>query len=144
MLELASVTKDDIVCDLGSGDGRIVITAAREYGCRAVGYEIDRDLVALSQENVANSGLTELVKIEHEDIFTRELSGNTVITVFLYPRLMDRLLPQLNRMKPGSRVVSHHFVFSDIPPDRTLKIESKEDGIRHDIHLWKVPLQAGK
>jgi outer membrane protein assembly factor BamB len=140
MLDLAQVTENDVVCDLGSGDGRIVIAAAKKYGCHAIGYEIDRELVAVSRENVQEAGVEELVRIEHEDIFARDYSEVSVVTMFLPSRVMDRLLPRLARLKPGSRIVSHHFSFSDIPPDETLDLDSKEDGSKHKVYLWNVPL----
>jgi outer membrane protein assembly factor BamB len=145
MLNLAQVTENDVVCDLGSGDGRIAIAAARKYGCQAIGYEIDREMVAVSRALVREADVEELVRIEHEDMFSRDYSEVSVVTMFLPPRVMDRLLPRLAQLKPGSRIVSHHFLFSDIPPDETLEMESKEDGSKHSVYVWRVPLnQSGR
>ena len=127
--------------DLGSGDGRIVITAARRYGCQAIGYEIDDRLVRLSREAVGKENLDNLVRIEHKDIFTLDLSGADVVAVFLYPRLLERLVPQLEKLKPGSRIVSHQFEMPGIKPDQIITMDSKEDGDKHRIFLWTTPMR---
>ena len=141
MLDVAQVTKQDVVCDLGSGDGRIVIAAAKRYGARAIGYEIEPGLIALSRKKVAQAEVSELVTIEHEDILSRDYSEVSVVTMFLPPLLMDRLLPQLAQLKPGSRIVSHHFAFTDIPPDETIEMDSNVDEGKHKVHLWNAPLK---
>lgn len=141
MLELAGVKKESVVVDLGSGDGRILIAAAKKYGCQAIGYEIDPRLVEVSREAVAKEKLESLARIEHEDIFTRDLSGADVVTVFLYPRLMERLIPQLNRLKPGARIVSHQFEMPGVKPDQMIEMDSKETGDKHRIFLWTIPLK---
>jgi outer membrane protein assembly factor BamB len=141
MLNLAGVKPEDVVYDLGSGDGRIVIAAAKKYGAQSVGYEIDPRLVRLSRESVAANHLENLVRIEHEDIFTLDLSGADVITVFLYPRLMERLLSQFQKLKPGTRIVSHQFELPGVPPQKTLTVESTEDGEPHRLFLWTAPLE---
>lgn len=141
MLELARPKKADVVVDLGSGDGRFVVAAARQYGCKSIGYEIDARLVSQSRELVAQEKLQSLASIEHKDIFTLDLSGADVITVFLYPRLMERLIPQFEKLKPGSRIVSHQFEMPGVKPDRELLVESKETGEKHRILLWTTPLK---
>lgn len=141
MLEIAGVKQESVLVDLGSGDGRIVIAAAKTYGCQAIGYEIDPRLVEVSREAVTKEKLESLARIEHEDIFTRDLSGADVVTVFLYPRLMERLIPQFNKLKPGSRVVSHQFEMPGIKPDQVILIDSKETGDKHRILLWTTPLK---
>ena len=141
MFELAKVRKSDVVVDLGSGDGRYVIAAAKQYGCKAIGYEIDARLVAQSRELVAKESLQDLARIEHKDIFTLDLSGADVITVFLYPRLMERLIPQFDKLKPGSRIVSHQFEMPGIKPDQEIHLESKETGEKHRVLLWTTPLK---
>lgn len=140
MLELAGVRKEDRVVDLGSGDGRMVILAARTYGCRAVGYEIDAQLVAQSRESVRTEGLGTLVTIEHEDIFTLDLRDADVVTVFLPSPLLERLLPQLRRLKPGARIVSHQFEIPGLPPTASRRVTSRDDGDSHRIFLWTTPL----
>lgn len=139
MLEAASVKRQDVVVDLGSGDGRIVIAAARRYGCRAVGYEIDMKLVEQSRRTVRDNKLDGLVRIEHCDIFAVALSDADVVAMFLYPGLMHELLPQLQRMKSGSRIVSHEFTFPDIPPEKVIELRSSEDDAVHRVYLWTLP-----
>jgi ribosomal protein L11 methylase PrmA len=143
MLELAKSNKKDVVYDLGSGDGRVVIAAAKKYGCKAVGYEIDPELVALSRQAVQKAGVQDLVRIEHEDFFKQDLSGADVITVYLPPQLLQRLLPQLQKLKPGVRIVSHYFEIPGMKADRATSVVSNEDGNRHTVFLWTVPLKKG-
>ncbi len=140
MLELASVKTGEVVYDLGSGDGRIVIAAGEKYGCKAVGYEIDERLVRESRESVQRNQVGPLVRIEHEDLFKVDLSGADVVAVFLPPPLLDRLRPQFEKLKPGARIVSHQFAIPGIKPDKTLTTESREDGEKHAVHLWTTPL----
>ncbi len=141
MLVAAKVGKDDVVYDLGSGDGRIVIKAAKKYGCRAVGLEIDRDLVKLSQERVREAKLEKLVSIKEADIFTTDFSDATVIAVYLFPDLLKRLMPKFAQLKPGTRIVSHQFEIPDQPPDKTITVDSNETGAKHTIYLWTTPLK---
>ncbi len=141
MLELAKVGESDLVYDLGCGDGRIVVTAAKRYGCRGVGYDIDPERVVESMEKVRNSGVQHLVRIEQRDVFTLDLSEATVITLYLLSSLNVRLIPQLEKLKPGTRIVSHDFDMQGVvTPDRTVTVES-EGGISHTVHLWTTPLK---
>ena len=119
MLKLAKVTKNDVVYDLGSGDGRIPITAAKAYGARGVGIDIDPTRIKEAQENLKNSGVGDRVKFLNQDLFTTDISEATVVTLYLLPSLNIKLLPTLNKMlKPGTRVVSHAFDMGpDIKPD---------------------------
>jgi len=140
MLELAQVTKDDVVYDLGCGDGRIVVTAAKQFGCKAVGYDIDPQRIKESKENVEKNGVGDLVRIEQEDIFTLDLSKASVITLYLLPRLNVKLIPQLEKLKPGSRIVSHDFRMKGVQPDKTVTLTSDEDQSEHKIFLWTAPI----
>ena len=140
MLELAEVKKSDIVYDLGSGDGRILITAAKKYGCKSVGYELDKELVDSSRAKSEAASVKSLVTIEHKDLFTADLSDADVLAVYLLPQQLTKLLPMLEKMKPGSRIVSHQFEIPGVPPDKTLRIRSNEDGQEHTLHLWTLPL----
>jgi precorrin-6B methylase 2 len=140
MLELAQVTKDDLLYDLGCGDGRIVVTAAKRYGCKAVGYDIDPERVKESLENVQKNNVGHLVKIEQKDIFTLDLSEANVITLYLLPSLNVKLIPQLMKLKPGSRIVSHDFRMRGIKPDKVLDLHSNEDQDEHKRFLWTTPL----
>jgi outer membrane protein assembly factor BamB/precorrin-6B methylase 2 len=142
MLELAGVQKNDVVYDLGSGDGRIVIAAAKTFGSKAFGIELDKHLVEQSLDNVEKAGVGALVQINHADIFEQDLSRADVIALYLPPKLMDRLLPQFEKLKPGTRIVSHFFKFTDIAPDRSLRFDSRDDGDAHEIHLWTAPLHT--
>lgn len=136
MIRLADIKKDDLVYDLGCGDGRIVIAAAAKYGCRAVGYDIDPEMVALSRKNAAKAGVEHLVTIEEADIFTLDLSQADVITLYLLPELNVRLIPQLEKLKPGARILSHDFDMAGVEPDVVAGI-----GRDHRVFLWTTPLK---
>ena len=141
MLELAKVKKDDLVYDLGCGDGRIVVTAAKRYGCKAVGYDIDPQRVEESLENVEKNNVGHLVRIKQKDIFTLDLSEADVITLYLLPELNVELIPQLEKLKPGSRIVSHDFGMEAVQPDKVITVNSNEDEDEHEIYLWISPLK---
>ena len=142
MLEVAKVTKDDMVYDLGCGDGRIVIAAAKSYGCRAVGYDINPRMVREAKANIQSHGLEDLVRIKQEDIFKLDLRPANVITLYLLPEMNDRLVPQLRQMKEGSRVVCHEFPIDGFQYDKMLTLKSKFDGVPRDIYLYNLPLKA--
>ena len=142
MLECVQLGKDDMLYDLGSGDGRIVIAAAKQYGCTAVGYEIDKELVAVSRQKAEEAKVQERARFEQRDIFTVDISKASVIAVYLVPKQLEALLPQFRKLKPGTRIVSHQFQIPGIDPDQTFEVESAEDGNRHVIHVWTAPLSA--
>jgi SAM-dependent methyltransferase len=136
MIELAGVKEGDVVYDLGSGDGRIVITAAKK-GARAVGFDVDGDLVKDSQENIRKAGLEKLAEIKQQDILTVDLSPATVVTMYLLPDVNLKLKPNiLKQLKPGSRVVSHAFDMGDWKPDKTERVNGRT------IYLWSIPAKA--
>ena len=138
MLRLAAVSADDVVYDLGSGDGRIVIAAARDRGARGVGFEIDPDLVAQAVERARRLGLAERVTFRQDDLFKADLREATVVTLYLSPDLNRRLRPKLlEESRPGSRIVSHNFDMGDWKPTRTIQVTSNEG--THALHLWVVP-----
>lgn len=141
MLELAEVKKDDLIYDLGCGDGRIVVTAAKKYGCKGIGYDIDPQRVIESLENVKNNNVEKLVRIEQKDIFTLDLSEASVVTLYLLTRLNVQLIPQLEKLKPGTRIVSHDFDMQGIvTPDKTLTVTT--DGYnQHSVYLWIAPIK---
>ena len=120
MLETAKVTADDIVYDLGAGDGKIPIAAARKYGVRAVGIEYNPDMAALATRNAKRAGVADKVKIIHGDIFKEDFSEATVVTLYLLPDLNLRLRPTILKMKPGTRVVSHAFTMGDWEADQRI------------------------
>ena len=123
MLKLAKVKESDLVYDLGCGDGRIVVTAAKEYGCHAVGFDIDPKRIKESRENVKKNEVQNLVQIKQQDIFELDLSKANVITLYLLPELNVRLIPQLEKLKPGSRIVSHDFPMKGVTPDIEERVE---------------------
>jgi tRNA G37 N-methylase Trm5 len=138
MLELAQVKKGDVVYDLGSGDGRIVVTAAKKYGVRAIGFEIDPERIKESHANIKKAGVEKLVEIRQQDIRTVDLSGATVLTMYLLPEVNLMIRPNIwKQMKPGSRIVSHDFDMGDWKP---LKTENFKDGSSwdHTLYLWHV------
>ena len=137
MLRLGAVTADDVVYDLGSGDGRIVIAAARDRGARGVGFEIDPALVAQAVERARRLGLADRVTFRQDDLFQADLREATVVTLYLSPGLNHRLRPKLlSELRPGSRVVSHSFDMGDWAPTQTLQVTSNEG--THTIYLWVV------
>ncbi len=140
MLELAQVTKDDVVYDLGCGDGRIVVTAAKKFGCRAFGFDVDPERIQESKENVEKNGVGNLVTIEQKDIFTLDLSKVNVVTLYLLPSLNVKLIPQLEKLKPGSRIVSHDFDMRGVTPDKTVTVDG-DGGYEHTVYLWTTPLK---
>ena len=138
MLELAQVKKGDVLYDLGSGDGRIVVTAAKKYGVRAIGFEIDPERIKESTENIKKAGVGHLVDIRLQDIRTVDLSPASVLTMYLLPEVNLMIRPNIwKQMKPGSRVVSHDFDMGDWKP---LKTENMKDSSNwdHTLYLWHV------
>lgn len=143
MLELAAVKPGDFVIDLGSGDGRIVIVAARHYGARGLGVEIVPDLVAQSRDNARRAGVAERVEFRVQDLFETDLSAATVITMYLLPEVNLKLRPRLQALKPGTRIVSHDWDMGDWKPDRviTLDVPDKPYGLEKvsRLYLWTIP-----
>ena len=144
MLELARVKKDDLVYDLGCGDGRIVVTAAKRYGARAVGFDIDPERVTEARANVKKNGVEHLVTIEEKDIFTLDLTPANVVTLYLLPNLNKRLLPQLERLAPGSRVVSHNYDIAGVVPATSLDMKPKGENEEHSVFFYTLPFQRPK
>lgn len=133
MLSLAGVTSTDVVYDLGAGDGRIAIAAARTFRARAVGVELDPALVAQARAHAVTAGVDDLVTIVQADIFQTDISRATVVTLYLWEAINDRLRPKLEReLRPGARIVSHAFGISDWAPERTVAVRNRS------IHLWRV------
>lgn len=137
MLRIARVTPQDYVVDLGSGDGKIVIAAARDFNARALGIEYNPDMVALAQRNARQAGVEERAKFIQGDIFKEDFSDATVVTMFLLPALNLRLRETLLQMEPGTRLVSHAFRMGEWEPDESTMIEGRT------AHLWIVPANAG-
>ncbi len=142
LLRLAKVTSKDVVWDLGCGDGRIPVTAAKKYACKARGFDIDPDRVKDSLANARNNGVERLVTIEQRDLFTLDLSqGPTIVTLYLLPRLNARLLPQLRKLPPGARVISIAHRMADVKPDEHIVVDT-EIG-EFDVYLWKAETLRG-
>ncbi|HSV99402.1 MAG TPA: methyltransferase domain-containing protein [Sedimentisphaerales bacterium] len=140
MLKMARVTANDVVCDLGCGDGRILVTAAKRYGCRAIGYDLDPLRVAEARENAKRHKVSHLVAVEQRNVLSVDLEGVSVVTIYMGTEINAQLIPQLSRLGPGARIVSHDFGIGDIPPDRIETMTSREDNRRHRILLWRCPL----
>ena len=132
MLRLAEVGAQDFVLDLGSGDGRIVLTAAKQFGARGLGVDLDWRLVAESEENARQAGVSDRARFVQQDLFQTDLGQATVISTYLLPYMMLKLRPKLLALRPGTRIVSHDFDFGDWQPDR-------RTSIRKNVFLWIVP-----
>jgi SAM-dependent methyltransferase len=148
MLRMAELRPDDVVYDLGCGDGRIVVTAAKLHGVKAIGYDIDPERVREARANVRAAGVEHLVRIEQADVFTLDLTGATVITLYLLPQLNVRLMPQLAKLRPGARILSHNFDMRGAKPleVRHVTVDPGGDGDffvdedgNHTVYKWIVP-----
>jgi SAM-dependent methyltransferase len=149
MLRLAQVRRDDFVMDLGSGDGRLVITAAERFGARGYGVDIDPTLVKLANENAAKAGVGDRVKFEKRDLFETKLADATVLTLYLLPHTVTQLVPRIfDEMRPGSRVVSHDYPLGPWQPERHLQFDVPEKveisgTTRTVLYLYIVPARVG-
>jgi len=148
ILQLANVTRKDVVYDLGCGDGRIVIAAAKLRGARGVGIDIDPELVRKARESAAAAGVAKRVRFEENDLFEADIHDATVVVLFLAPELNVQLLPKLlKELKPGTRIVSNTFEMGDWKPDKEMTVGDPADTAHpfsHRLHLWTVPGRAGK
>ena len=134
MLEIAKVGKGDVLYDLGSGDGRIPVTAAKRFGIRATGIDIDPQRIEEANENARKNGVTKLVQFKQEDLFKTKFSDATVVTLYLLPDLNVKLRPRLlAELKPGTRIVSHQFDMGTWKPERKVELNGRT------IYLWTVP-----
>jgi hypothetical protein len=141
MLKVAKVGKNDVLYDLGSGDGRIPITAAKRFGTRGVGVDIDPTRVTEARENAKKAGVSDKVKFMQQDLFETDIKEATVVTLYLLPEVNMRLRPKLLAdLKPGTRVVSHNYDMGDWTPLKTLQVRVPEE---HTIYYWVVPPKTG-
>jgi len=133
MLHLAGVSRTDVVYDLGSGDGRIPIAAARQHGARGVGIEFDARMIERARCHAREAGMESRVEFRQEDLFQSDLREATVVTLFLFPHMVQQLGPKLfAELRPGTRIVSHRFGFGERPPDRAIEVDG------HPVLLWNV------
>ena len=133
MLKLANVTSSDVVYDLGSGDGRIPITAAEKYGARGVGIDINPERIKEANANLAKSKAGDKVRFLNQDLFETDLSPATVITLYLLPSLNQKLIPKLKQLKPGTRIVSHSFdMGTEWPPEKTEDVQGRM------VYYWTI------
>jgi len=137
MLRMAQVTANDYVIDLGAGDGKIAIMAAKKFGARAMGIEYDPDMARHAQRNIAMAGVTGKARIVQGDIFASDFTQATVLTMYLLPALNLKLRPQILNMRPGTRVVSHSFNMDDWEPDESSSMEGRR------AYFWVVPASVG-
>lgn len=149
MLEVAKVGKGDVLYDLGCGDGRIVVTAAKKLGIKAKGFDIDPQRIKESKENAKQAGVENLVTFEEKNIFDVDLSPASVVTLYLLPELNVRLIPQLEKLKPGSRIVSHDFDMEGVAWEKWWTVIAKDHrettkDREHYVYLWKTPLKKVK
>ena len=135
MLKLANVHRGDVLYDLGSGDGRIPVTAAKQYGIRAYGIDVDPQRIQEANENAKKAGVTNLVQFRREDLFKANFKEATVVTLYLLPELNVKLRPRLlAELKPGTRVVSHQFDMGTWKPDKKVELSAGRT-----IYLWTIP-----
>lgn len=143
MLRMANIKKGDVLYDLGSGDGRIPIAAAKQYGIRAVGIEIDPKLVTEAEENAKKEGVSELVRIRNEDMFRIDVREATIVTLYLSEKLNVLMRPKLlSELRPGSRILSHDFRMGDWKPERTVRVPWGK--LYRTVYLWTVPTPKGQ
>jgi hypothetical protein len=147
MLEMAKVGPHDYLIDLGSGDGRIVVTAARKYGTRGFGVDLNPVRIQEASDNARKAGVTDKVAFYQRDLFETDLDSATVITMYLLPQVNLELRPKLLKLKAGTRLVSHDFDMGDWKPDSQARVDSKEkyggSGGTSDVYYWVVPAEAG-
>jgi len=138
MLELAEVGPDDVLYDLGCGNGIIVVSAAKK-GAKTTGFDVDPQRIRETQENIQKNEVEGRAKVVQKDIFTLDLSDVDVVTLYLLPSLNVKLIPQLEKLKPGARIVSHDFDMSGVKPAKVVKV--KGPSREHTVYLWRTPLE---
>jgi predicted O-methyltransferase YrrM len=141
LLDLVAPKPGELLVDLGCGDGRIVVAAAERYGCRGLGYDIDPQRVEEARERIAAAGLADRVRVEQRDLFTVDLSGADIVTLYLLPQLNAKLLPQLGALRPGARVISHDFAIAGVIPDRVVQDYLPRLNLYKTYFLYTAPLR---
>jgi predicted RNA methylase len=149
MFEVAKIRPGDVLYDLGCGDGRLVVQAAKRYGIKGIGFDVDPQRIKESNENAKTNGVEHLVRFEKKNIFEVDLGPATVVTLYLLPELNVKLIPQLEKLRPGSRIVSHDFDMEGVEPEKwwTVIAQDHQDKTKdreHYVYLWRVPLKKTK
>jgi len=148
MLAVADIREDDVLYDLGCGDGRLVITAAKKYGIRAYGFDADPERIRESKENARKAGVEDLVTFEQRDFFTIDLSPATVVTLYLTPELNAELIPQFQQLRPGARIVSHDFDMEGVEHERSWTVVAEDHQVPeeriHYVYRWRTPLRMNR
>ncbi len=142
MLDAAELQPGELLVDLGSGDGRIILLAARDFDARAVGYELDDALVKSSRRKIAEMKIEDRAEIRQQDLFTADLAEADVVTLYLLPRAMARLEPILQKsLKKSARVIAHDFAFPNWKPVETIPIDDSQelDGLPHSVYVYRLP-----
>lgn len=144
MLALAELKKGDVVYDLGCGEGRILVRAARKRGCQGIGFEIVPQRIKEAREKARKKNVDHLVEIKSEDLFEVDLSKASVLPIYLLPSMLKKLKPKFMELKPGTRIISHDYSIEGIVADEVVTITSKEDGSTHTIFFYKAPLKESE
>ena len=147
MLELAEVRKDDFLYDLGSGDGRILIQAAKKYGARGIGIDLDPQRIVEARQKAKEEGVSHLVEFRAEDGTQTDISKATVVTLYMFKWFNNAIKPKLQKLKAGSRIVAHDYDIDDWKPTTVLQLEpTKDAGIErhHTLYLWKVGIESAQ
>ncbi|MFK7818433.1 MAG: cyclopropane-fatty-acyl-phospholipid synthase family protein [Planctomycetaceae bacterium] len=144
MVEISKIGKDDLVYDLGCGDARIVAACAKAFGCRGVGIELDEKIAEKARANIEGQGLEGLIEIRQEDVFKADFSDADCIVMYILPWMVEKLYPEFQKLKPGTRIISHNYGFggnlASLPPDETYEVMTNHDGL-HRIYVWVTPLK---
>lgn len=140
MIDLADLKPQDIVYDLGCGDGRLILAAAQRQNIRGIGIDIDPERVAEAREAIREAGLSDRVRILRNDLFRESFRDGNAVLMFLNPSVLERLLPEFEQLRPGSRIVSHHYRIPTIRPEKTLQVNDST-GLEHPVHLYITPLK---
>jgi SAM-dependent methyltransferase len=139
MLRMADLEAGDVVYDLGCGNGRMLVQAAKKRGCKGVGFEIVPELAELARENARRNGVAHLIEIKEEDLFKADISEATVLPIYLLPKMLEQLKPKLAKLDPGTRIVSHDYRIEGVVPDEEVSVVSKETGVKHILILYSLP-----
>jgi SAM-dependent methyltransferase len=144
MLQLARIKKDEVIYDLGCGDGRMVILAAQKYGCRGKGYDIDPERVRTARANAKRNRVDHLVEIVEADLFKLDFSAAHVLSLYLLPDINDKLVPKFEKLRRGTRLVFHNYGLEGFEPDESIEVISNEDNASHTLFLYTLPLTPKK